>query len=107
MWDLYYLDRDMADMYILPIVERHYVHVTRLRKAMELTGGEYWTYFLQGRVGKNAARELTSATRPITAGQAHAIGMVDDLMQYPPSASFREEVRDKLVKILRLKTRVT
>ena len=62
---------------------------------MELTGGEYWTFFLQGRVGKTAASDLTGATRPITASQAHAIGMVDDLLQHSPSYSFREEVSDQ------------
>lgn len=61
---------------------------------MELTGGEYWTFFLQGRVGREAAMELTGATRPITASQAHAIGMVDDLLKHSPSSSFHEEVRD-------------
>lgn len=61
---------------------------------MELTGSEYWTHFLAGRVGTDAAMELTGAMRPITAGQAHAIGMVDDLLRHCPSSSFREEVRD-------------
>lgn len=60
---------------------------------MELTGGEYWTFFLQGRVGREAAMELTDAMRPITANQAHAMGMVDGLLQYSPSSSFLEEVR--------------
>lgn len=62
---------------------------------MELTGGEYWTHFLQGKVGRDAAMELTGATRPITASQAHALGMVDDLLQHCPSSSFREEVREQ------------
>ena len=62
---------------------------------MELTGSEYWTYFLPKRVGRDAATELTGATRPITANQAHAIGMVDDLLQHSPSSSFQQEVREK------------
>ncbi|CAM9684180.1 unnamed protein product [Ascophyllum nodosum] len=61
-------------------------------KAMELTGSEYWTYFLPERVGHDKAAELTNGTRPITARQAHASGMVDDIMRYPPSSTFREEV---------------
>ena len=64
---------------------------------MELTGGEYWTFFLKRRVGKSAAKELTGATRPITASQAHAIGMVNDLLHYSPSSSFSEEVSDQLL----------
>ncbi|CAN0516955.1 unnamed protein product [Scytosiphon promiscuus] len=64
---------------------------------MELTGGEYWTYFLPERIGRDAAMELTGATRPITASQAHAIGMVDDLLQHSPSSSFNEEVRDEYI----------
>lgn len=59
---------------------------------MELTGGEYWTYFLPARVGRDVAMELTGATRPITANQAHAIGMVDDLLKHSASSSFRDEV---------------
>lgn len=59
---------------------------------MELTGSEYWTYFLPERVGHDKAAELTNGTRPITARQAHASGMVDDIMRYPPSSTFREEV---------------
>lgn len=62
---------------------------------MELTGGEYWTHFLPERVGRDAATELTGATRPITANQAHAMGMVDDLLKHPTSSSFLEEVRDQ------------
>lgn len=60
---------------------------------MELTGGEYWTYFLPRRVGTNAAMELTGATRPITANQAHAMGMVDDILKHSTSSTFYEEVR--------------
>eukprot|EP00904_Undaria_pinnatifida_P013582 jgi/Undpi1/9354/HiC_scaffold_26.g11812.m1 len=79
---------------------------TRFYKAMELTGGEYWTFFLKRRVGKSAAKELTGATRPITASQAHAIGMVNDLLHYSPSSSFSEEginigntrARDRVIK---------
>ena len=59
---------------------------------MELTGSEYWTHFLPERVGKEAALALTNATRPITASQALALGMVDDIMRYSPSYSFEEEV---------------
>lgn len=63
------------------------------KQAMELTGGEYWTFFLQKRVGNKAAMELTNGVRPITASQALALGMVDDLMRYSPSSTFKEEVR--------------
>ncbi|CAM9870004.1 unnamed protein product, partial [Sphacelaria rigidula] len=61
-------------------------------KAMELTGSEYWSFFLQARMGKEAAKELTDSTRAITASQALALGMVDDLMRYSPSLAFHEEV---------------
>eukprot|EP00903_Cladosiphon_okamuranus_P006434 g6295.t1 len=61
-------------------------------KAMELTGSEYWTFFLKKRVGsKETAAELTNSTKPITASQALELGMVDDLMRYSPSSSFEEE----------------
>lgn len=67
------------------LIEKH--------QAMELTGSEYWTYFLKQRIGsKEAAVELTNSTKPITAGQALQLGMVDDLMRYSPSSSFEEEV---------------
>lgn len=60
---------------------------------MELTGSEYWTYFLKKRIGsKEAAVALTDSTKPITAGQALQLGMVDNLMLYSPSSSFVEEV---------------
>lgn len=62
---------------------------------MELTGSEYWTHFTQERVGRDVALELTGATRPITANQAHAIGMVDELLHYSPSSSFADEVKDQ------------
>lgn len=62
-------------------------------QAMELTGSEYWTYFLPRRVGKEAAAELTNNTRPITANQALGLGMVDDLLRYSPSATYHQEVR--------------
>lgn len=62
---------------------------------MELTGSEYWTYFLKHRIGsKEAAMELSNGTKPITAGQALQLGMVDDLMRYSPSSSFEEEVSE-------------
>lgn len=60
---------------------------------MELTGSEYWTYFLKRRLGsKEAAVELTNSTKPITAGQAHQLGMADGLLRYSPSSSFEQEV---------------
>lgn len=59
---------------------------------MELTGSEYWTYFLPRRVGKEVANHLTSNARPITANQPHALGMVDDILQYSPSSSYHDEV---------------
>lgn len=72
-------------------------------KAMELTGSEYWSFFLQGRMGKEAAKELTDSTRPITANQALALGMVDDLLRYPPSSTFHQEaslIRDHAQALL-------
>lgn len=77
---------------------------------MELTGSEYWTYFLKKRIGsEEAAVVLTDSTKPITAGQAFQLGMVDDLMRYSPSSSFEEEVsevqdRDKMPSVLKYTT---
>ena len=72
---------------------------------MELTGSEYWTYFVERRVGRDVALALTGDTRPITASQAHAIGMVDSLLLYSPSSTFGEEVRAQLIPFLQLETR--
>lgn len=50
---------------------------------------------MEGRVGRDAALALTGDMRPISASQAHAIGMVDNLLLYSPSSTFGKEVRDQ------------
>lgn len=49
-------------------------------KAMCLFGSEYWTYTLPQRVGNVVAARLTSSTDPISATQAHRLGLIDAIL---------------------------
>ena len=49
--------------------------------AMNLFGSEYWTHSLPRRVGTATATELTKNSRPVSAKEASAIGMVDVVMR--------------------------
>ncbi|XXQ32128.1 Formyl transferase C-terminal domain-containing protein [Plasmodiophora brassicae] len=47
---------------------------------MALFGSEYWTYSLRRRVGPDLARSLALAGRPVSAHEAHRIGLVDRIV---------------------------
>ena len=49
-------------------------------KAMDLYGSEYWTHTLPKRCGAKVAKELTGSITPLSANQAFAVGMVDDIL---------------------------
>ena len=51
-------------------------------KHMGLYGSEYWTYSLPRRVGDIEAKQLTEECNPISAKQAKALGLVDQLVDY-------------------------
>ncbi|MGW4591056.1 hydrogenase maturation protein [Amycolatopsis thermoflava] len=49
-------------------------------ETMGLYGSEYWTYVLPRRVGEAQSRLLTSRCEPVSAGEAAALGMVDEVL---------------------------
>ncbi|PNS07712.1 enoyl-CoA hydratase-related protein [Solilutibacter silvestris] len=59
-----------------------------------LYGSEYWTYLLPRRVGSAAATELTEALKPVTAGGAEGMGMIDAAFG-DDVASFDAEVLER------------
>jgi putative two-component system hydrogenase maturation factor HypX/HoxX len=61
-------------------------------KGMELSGSEYWTYLFPRRVGTEKTAELTETCLPISARQAKAIGLIDEVFGRD-TASFREQVK--------------
>ncbi len=50
-------------------------------KTLGLTGSEYHTYTLPKRVGSAKAKELLDACLPISAKEAHSIGMIDAVFE--------------------------
>ncbi len=50
-------------------------------KSLGLYGSEYWTYTLPRRIGAERAGLLTEACLPIGASEAHAIGLVDGVIE--------------------------
>jgi putative two-component system hydrogenase maturation factor HypX/HoxX len=56
-----------------------------------LYGSEYWTYLLPKRVGVEAALSITQRRLPMGAGQARALGLIDDCFGENPEG-FRTEV---------------
>lgn len=53
-------------------------------RLMGLYGSEFWTYTLPRRVGKEAARRLTTAALPVGAQEALGIGLVDRVITGNP-----------------------
>ncbi|CAM4912645.1 unnamed protein product [Rotaria socialis] len=49
-------------------------------RGMGLFGSEYWTYNLPRRVGYKKAYEITEVCLPVTAKQAHEIGLIDGIL---------------------------
>ncbi|GBG77433.1 hypothetical protein CBR_g23882 [Chara braunii] len=49
-------------------------------KSMDLFGSEYWTYSLPKRAGSEVAHQLTSSIDPVSAGQAHSLGLIDEIL---------------------------
>ena len=52
-------------------------------KALGVHGSDYWTYTLPRRTGPAVARLLTSGLQPLTASDALACGLVDELLPTP------------------------
>jgi len=63
-----------------------------------LYGSEYWTYLLPRRVGELEAIELTQACRPIGAGAAREIGLLDDAFG-DDAAAFEAELRRRAAQL--------
>ena len=53
-------------------------------RLMGLYGSEYWTYTLPRKVGRAQAEQITQEALPVTAVQAHRIGLVDRLIHCTP-----------------------
>jgi putative two-component system hydrogenase maturation factor HypX/HoxX len=53
---------------------------------MGLFGSEYWTYVLPRRVGEDMAQRLTSECLPVSASSAQRMGLVDRIVDTPPTA---------------------
>ncbi|MFF7856954.1 enoyl-CoA hydratase-related protein [Streptomyces sp. NPDC007904] len=60
-------------------------------RRMGLYGSEFWTYTLPRRVGRDAARRLTTEALPLSATTAARIGLVDRLVPVP-AHEFTSEV---------------
>jgi putative two-component system hydrogenase maturation factor HypX/HoxX len=56
-----------------------------------LYGSEYWTYLLPRRVGEEKAAALTKNRLPVSAVEAHRIGLIDDSFGMD-NADFRERI---------------
>ena len=65
-----------------------------------LYGSEYWTYSLPKRVGPEKAMELTEQCLPISAHEARAIGLIDDVILHDDlGESAFGRFRDQIIRI--------
>ncbi|MEQ0562333.1 hydrogenase maturation protein [Amycolatopsis sp. NEAU-NG30] len=61
------------------VIARNGVLLNPHYRKMGLYGSEYWTYVLPRRVGDERAQRLTTDCEPVTAAEAAAMGLVDQL----------------------------
>jgi putative two-component system hydrogenase maturation factor HypX/HoxX len=65
-----------------------------------LYGSEYWTHVLPRRIGAERARQITQGRLPLSAAQAHAIGLIDHCL----GAGARDFERETLLRAAAIAT---
>lgn len=68
-------------------------------RTVGLHGSEYWTHFLPGRVGANAAEKVTSDCHALSAVDAVKIGLVDEVLA-PNVEGFQRVVHSRVLDLV-------